>query len=271
MLPICAAVILLKPNIRLCPRAYSESPEIAKQVALYGVKHREDWSSGLTILSAISDLCDHLQSEERIAPLYHGLVHIARDCAGQTPKFNIQPLHNQDIPQEHLKRWFRYFVGVRSTEGAERCLLTAIHKRMTDGQLADIVVTAATDHFYLDDGHVVDFINKAFELLDRVGWEHASRVLPSLIRPLCTAARSEERNAWRAANLERNTAMQPRTHLVSVLVCLRGTRLARPPKLCGPIHILIAVRIHRTLAHLACSLLKLERIPCPLQEQAGDP
>ncbi len=171
--------------------------EIAKQGALYGVKHREDWSSGLTILSAMSNLCDHLEDEERIAPMYHGLVHIARDCAGQTPKFNIQPLHNQDIPQEHLKRWFRYFVEVRSTEGAERCLLTAIHKGMTDAQLTDIVVTAATDHFYLEDGHVVDFTNKAFELLDRVGWEHASRVLPSLIRPLCTAVRSEERNAWR--------------------------------------------------------------------------
>ena len=171
--------------------------EITWQGALYGVQLREDWSSGLTILSAMANLCDHLEGEEQIAPLYHALVHVARDCAGQTPKFAIQPLHNQDIPQEHLKRWFRYFVEVRSTEGAERCLLTAIHKGMSDAQLADLIVTAATDHFYLDDGHVVDFINKAFELLDRIGWQQASQILPSLIRPLCTAARSEERNAWR--------------------------------------------------------------------------
>ena len=171
--------------------------EITRQGALYGVRQREDWSSGLTILSAMASLCDHLEGEEQIAPLYHGLVHVARDCFGQTPKFAIQPLRNQDIPQEHLKRWFRYFVEVRSTEGAERCLLTAIHKGMSDAQLADIIVTAATDHFYLDDGHVVDFINKAFELLDRIGWQQASQILPSLIRPLCTAARSEERNAWR--------------------------------------------------------------------------
>ncbi len=171
--------------------------EITRQGALYGVRLREDWSSGLTILSAMANLCDHLEGEEQIAPLYHALVHVARDCAGQTPKFAIQPLHNQDIPQEHLKRWFRYFVEVRSTEGAERCLLTAIHKGMSDAQLADLIVTAATDHFYLDDGHVVDFINKAFELLDRIGWQQASQILPSLIRPLCTAARSEERNAWR--------------------------------------------------------------------------
>ncbi|MDE2810456.1 MAG: Rieske (2Fe-2S) protein, partial [Gemmatimonadota bacterium] len=53
-------------------------------------------------------------------------------------------------------------------------------------------------HFYLDGGHVIDFINKAFELLDRIGWEHAADVLPSLIRQLSGAQRSEEQNSWRS-------------------------------------------------------------------------
>ena len=102
--------------------------EIAKLGALYGVRHRQDWASGLTILSAMANLCDHLEGEDRIAPLFHGLVHVARDCAGMTPKFEISPLDNEEIPHEHLKRWLRYFVEVRSTEGAERCVLTAVQK-----------------------------------------------------------------------------------------------------------------------------------------------
>ena len=171
--------------------------EVARQGALYGVRHRRDWSSGLTILSAMANVCDLLEGTERIPPLYHGLVHVARDCAGRTPKFEIPPLRNQEIPAGHLKRWFRYFVEVRSTEGAERCLLTAIHKGMTSEQLTDLVGAAATDHVYLDGGHVIDFVNKAFELLDRIGWEHAGRLLPALIQPLCLAVRSEERNPWR--------------------------------------------------------------------------
>ena len=171
--------------------------QVARQGALYGVRHRRDWSSGLTILSAMANVCDRLEGTERIPPLYHGLVHIARDCAGRTPKFEIPPLQNQEIPAEHLKRWFRYFVEVRSTEGAERCLLTAVHKGMSAAQLTDLVGAAATDHVYLNGGHVIDFVNKAFELLDRIGWEHAGRVLPSLIQPLCLAVRSEERNPWR--------------------------------------------------------------------------
>ena len=171
--------------------------EVARQGALYGVRHRRDWSSGLTILSAMANVCDLLEGTERIPPMYHGLVHIARDCAGRTPKFEIPPLRNQEIPAGHLKRWFRYFVEVRSTEGAERCLLTAVHKGMTSAELTDLVGAAATDHVYLDGGHVIDFVNKAFELLDRIGWEHAGRLLPALIQPLCLAVRSEERNPWR--------------------------------------------------------------------------
>ena len=61
-----------------------------------------------------------------------------------------------------------------------------------------MMVAAATDHFYLEGGHVIDFINKAFELLDRIGWEHAAHVLPSLIRQLSAAQRSEEQNSWRS-------------------------------------------------------------------------
>ena len=43
-----------------------------------------------------------------------------------------------------------------------------------------MIFAAATDHIYLDAGHVVDFANKAFELLDHLGWEMAGQVLPSL-------------------------------------------------------------------------------------------
>ena len=63
--------------------------------------------------------------------------------------------------------------------------------------IADMVFAAATDRIYIDAGHVVDFCNKAFELLDHIGWEHASLVLTSLVHGMATARRSEELNSWR--------------------------------------------------------------------------
>ena len=60
-----------------------------------------------------------------------------------------------------------------------------------------MIFTAATDHIYLDGGHVVDFANKAFELLDHLGWKMAGQVLPSLVHGMARARRSEELSQWR--------------------------------------------------------------------------
>jgi hypothetical protein len=60
-----------------------------------------------------------------------------------------------------------------------------------------MLFAAATDHRYIQIGHVLDFANKALEALDFAGWELADSVLPSLARPLADATRMEESNAWR--------------------------------------------------------------------------
>ncbi len=172
--------------------------DIVRQGGLFGVRHRRaGWGPGLTILTAMAKVCDHLDAADRVAPLYQGLIHVANDSAGQPPKFDLQPLGDGSVELASVKEWFRDLVEVRSIDGAERCLLTAIAGGAAPEQLADMMLSAATDHFYLDGGHTVDFINKAFEMLDRIGWDHAAQVLPSLVRQLCQAQRSEEQNAWR--------------------------------------------------------------------------
>ncbi len=51
----------------------------------------------------------------------------------------------------------------------ERVLQTAIACGASPTLLADVLLAAATDHVYLDAGHVIDFINKGCEYLDLVG------------------------------------------------------------------------------------------------------
>jgi hypothetical protein len=96
-----------------------------------------------------------------------------------------------------LKAWFRQAVDVRDADGAERSLRTAIASGAEPRALADLLLAAATDHYYLDAGHVLDFINKACELLDLLGWDEVPGILPSLVDGLCRAQRSEEQKAWR--------------------------------------------------------------------------
>ena len=51
---------------------------------------------------------------------------------------------------------------------------------------------AVTDHVFVDGGHTIDFTNKAFEVLDHLGWAAAPEVLPTLAAQTAAASRSEE-------------------------------------------------------------------------------
>jgi nitrite reductase/ring-hydroxylating ferredoxin subunit len=157
----------------------------------------EGWGPAMSILTCVANMLPHLADEDRSRALYHGLLHVARECAGQPPRFLVTPLPTGETRPEVFKRWFRHFIEVRNAEGGERCLRTAIDLGLPPRTIADMLFAAATDHLYLDSGHVVDFANKAFELLDHVGWEHAGRVLTSLVHGMATARRSQELNAWR--------------------------------------------------------------------------
>ncbi len=113
------------------------------------------------------------------------------------PHFFIEPLPDSATDMPTLKRWFRQFVLVRDTEGAERCVATAIQSGANPQAVADMFFSAVTDYRYLTIGHVADFTNKALESLDKVGWDHAQPVLASLVPNYVNGTRMEERNAWR--------------------------------------------------------------------------
>jgi hypothetical protein len=63
--------------------------------------------------------------------------------------------------------------------------------------LADALLAAATERAFADTGHALDFINKAFECLDLMGWEHATAVLPTVVGQMAAARGAEESTAWR--------------------------------------------------------------------------
>jgi hypothetical protein len=155
------------------------------------------WGPAMTILTATANILPHLAENDRPVAMYQGLLHVARECAGRPPRFVVDPLPTGETRPAVFKQWFRGFIDVRDEDAAERCLRTAIQLGFSPGDIADMVFAAATDHIYLDAGHVVDFANKAFELLDHIGWEHASQVLTSLVHGMASARRSQELSSWR--------------------------------------------------------------------------
>src|SRR5215213_1533915 len=164
----------------------------------FGVERRgPGWGRGLTTLTCFANLAPRLDPLDRPAALYHGLADVAAETAGEPPRFPLDPLPADGAEPHRLAGWFRQFVEVRDAEGTERAVVSAVRAGATPAELADMLFAAATDHRYLESGHVLDFVNKALEALDLIGWNAAEAVLGSLAPVLAGAQRMEETNAWR--------------------------------------------------------------------------
>jgi hypothetical protein len=171
--------------------------DIVRQVALFGAQNRDGWGVGLTILTALANLLPVLpEEEEAYLALFHGARRVAADCDGEAPRRERAPLGSRPDPTA-LKRWLQRWTNVRHREAAERTLLTAIAADLSPAVLADALLAADTERAFADTGHSLDFINKAFECLDLIGWEHAPAVLPTIVGQMVAARGSDESTAWR--------------------------------------------------------------------------
>jgi hypothetical protein len=139
-----------------------------------------------------------LRIEDRGLALTHALSFLAGDVGGHPPRFGLDPLGGADLDAGRLTAWYRRFIDTRSSDAAERALATAL---ISDGiSMADVeamMFAAVTDHVFIDEGHTIDFTNKAFELVDMVGVDAAPLLLPTLVEQTAAATRQEELSAWR--------------------------------------------------------------------------
>jgi len=190
-------IVIAKAVVGLVEANVKET-EIARIGIDFGTTYGNGWNSGLTILTAMTRILPKLDKTGKILALYQGLMHVARGSSGRGQRHLLSPLPSTDVSMMRLAEWYRNCVEVRDTQGAERILLTAIRKGATDEQLAEMMLIAVTDHFYLDGGHTFDFHNKAFEALQFVENGKKDKVLASLVPLLRNPIRSEELHQWQA-------------------------------------------------------------------------
>jgi nitrite reductase/ring-hydroxylating ferredoxin subunit len=170
--------------------------DLVRQVAVFGAQNRDGWGVGLTILTSLANLLPALPEDEAYLALFHGARRVAADCDGEAPRRERAPLGSRPDPAA-LKRWLLRWTNVRHREAAERTLLTAIAAGTAPAVLADVMLAAASERAFADSGHSLDFINKAFECLDLIGWNDAGSVLPTVVGQMVAARGAEESTAWR--------------------------------------------------------------------------
>jgi len=221
-------LVLAKSTLALLGRGL-DIREVLRLVARFGARYRAaGWGTGLTTLTAMANVLPILDTEERTLALFHGALRVDEDCAGRAPRFGLAPLPARSVSPARLGAWFREAVEVRDEDAAERALATAIDGGMSERAVADMLFAATTDHYFIDGGHTLDFVGRAFELLEHLGWSEAPAILPTLVRGLCRATRSEELGAW-GHPLDLHALLMPALERLPTIVGVqppRGERLS---------------------------------------------
>src|SRR5207247_7628121 len=116
---------------------------LVHEAVLFGVRHRDGWGVGQTILTALGNLIPCLPDEETYLALFHGLRRVASDCKGVPPRRDRQPLAvHAARPVPLLGRWLRHWTQVRHRDVAERTLLTAIIGDASPAELTELLLAA---------------------------------------------------------------------------------------------------------------------------------
>ena len=190
------SLVLAKAVIGL--NGMNETTEVLRRAAVFAVQNRAGgWSDGLSILTAMANVLDYIDPEDRPLALFHGLQNVARATQGQTADFDLPPLTTDEARPERFIDWFRRFAEVRAADACERTLRTAIDIGLKRTDIEIMIFGAITDYLFLDGGHTLDFANKSFELVGHIGWSESQEILPSLVPQIVNARRMEESSSWR--------------------------------------------------------------------------
>jgi len=173
--------------------------DLVARGAAFGTSYRDEFADGLSILTAAANLVRdvELPVEARTLALVHGLRRVAQNIESTPHRRAKGGLPGTRATHEKLVEWFRGFVHDREEEAAERVLTSVIRDGAPPARVEEMIHAAIADYVFLDEGHVLDFTNKAFELLGHVGWAQAPAILPTLVHELCTGQRHEEDMAWK--------------------------------------------------------------------------
>ncbi|MEF8887401.1 MAG: Rieske (2Fe-2S) protein [Haloarculaceae archaeon] len=194
----------------------------------FGVDYRSaGWGRGLTTLGVAANLYSHLDHDGKLRAMHVGASEVATNCAGEPPRFDQYALGNEDLSKARLKSWFRETCEVRDADGAERCLRTAVAV-LDPEEVVEILLAAATDHLYLNASHTLDFVNKACETLDHVGWNRAEDVLAATVQQFTEANRAEERSEWRQPVDVAALAFEVQDALPDLVAAAEGREWTRP-------------------------------------------
>jgi nitrite reductase/ring-hydroxylating ferredoxin subunit len=182
--------------------------EVVRTGVTYGASRAEyGWNHSLATLADCLTMAAAFEGPLSTLPVIQGLATVSRTEVRRPPRPQPDPA---DVIGEYgsaaagLEALPRLIDDERG-EDAEALLRGLLTAEVSPAQIRHAFLTAITDHF-LGYGHPMIYCQKAFDLLDRIGWAEADTVLAPLVPAITWSTRYDRLpymrrflQAWRAA------------------------------------------------------------------------
>jgi nitrite reductase/ring-hydroxylating ferredoxin subunit len=165
------------------------------------------WDHSLATMTDCLGMSDFFAESLRALPVIQGLSVAADNQVRRPHRVRPDPADPVRVygSVEEAMAAYPMLVDSERAEEAEALLRGLIAAGVAPEALRHMLLTAVTDHF-LAYGHSMIFVQKAFEMLDQIGWQEADTVLSPLVPEMVLGTRYDKLpymrkflRAWEAA------------------------------------------------------------------------
>jgi nitrite reductase/ring-hydroxylating ferredoxin subunit len=170
-------------------RADANPGELIWEAVAHGAPRAEfGWGHSIASLTDCLEMTDRYSGDERALPIVQAIAGVAESERDRP----VQPLPDPlDALPEDPRSEFRRLVEAEQLESAQAVLRGAIHAGYGVDAIRPWFTDIVSDHL-VSYGHGAIYAQKAFQLLDRLGWERADTVLPYLVPSIVYGTREDK-------------------------------------------------------------------------------
>lgn len=169
-------------------RADANPGELVWEAVSYGAPRAEfGWGHSIASATDCIAMIDLYEGDQRALPIVQALAGVA-ETERRRP-VNPLPSRASDVPVD-AERKFRALVQAERLEDAQALVLGALHRGDDAATLRRWFTSAVSDH-HLSYGHAAIYAQKAFQLLEAIGWDRAETVLAHLVPSIVYGTRED--------------------------------------------------------------------------------
>jgi nitrite reductase/ring-hydroxylating ferredoxin subunit len=178
---------IARDTVRLL-KASTNPGELVWEAVAHGAPRAEfGWGHAIASATDCLSMIDLYEGDQRALPVVQGITGIAEVERGR-PVRELPSPNTSDVATEPA---FRAAVEAEDVAAAQSIVLAAVERGDIAADLEPWFAGVIADH-HLSYGHGAIYSQKAFELLDMIGWDRAQTVLPHLVPTLVYGTREDK-------------------------------------------------------------------------------